>query len=326
MKENLDTEPDININENMNILSWDVGIKNLAYCLIEKKDNKFSIKKWNVINLSDNTKMCNFVIRTGKECGKTAKFEMLNKDLKPFLCFSEKCTFYGCKDHIEKFTPIIKPLEKKIKCYNNKCSNFATKYIEGSDIYCWCDIHFEKNSPLVLKKIVKKKVFGTNCMKQSMQLTTEKLFNILDAETDFLKVKYVLIENQPSMKNPTMKTIASILFSYFIMRGIVEKNKTNSLIEEVKFISPSNKLKVNKETTDTIITKDKDCKIYKLTKKLGVKYCQSLINENDLLVLSKYKKKDDMSDAFLQGFQYLFKPVPIEYLNKLHGVGMETIK
>ena len=33
------------------ILSWDVGIKNLAYCIIIKKDNNFTIDKWGIINL-----------------------------------------------------------------------------------------------------------------------------------------------------------------------------------------------------------------------------------------------------------------------------------
>jgi hypothetical protein len=54
----------------------------------------------------------------------------------------------------------------------------------------------------------------------------------------FLDVEEVLIENQPSLKNPNMKTIATLLYSYFVFRGIIDKEKTKSKIENIKFISP----------------------------------------------------------------------------------------
>ena len=43
------------------VLSWDVGIINLAYCLIHKDGENFEIKKWGIISLSDNTKFCQFI-------------------------------------------------------------------------------------------------------------------------------------------------------------------------------------------------------------------------------------------------------------------------
>jgi hypothetical protein len=43
-----------------------------------------------------------------------------------------------------------------------------------------------------------------------------------------------------------MKTIATLLYSYFVFRGIIDNKLTNSKIQNVKFISPSNKLKVMK--------------------------------------------------------------------------------
>ena len=35
----------------MKILSIDVGIKNLAFCLLENFENTYFIKEWDVINL-----------------------------------------------------------------------------------------------------------------------------------------------------------------------------------------------------------------------------------------------------------------------------------
>ena len=45
----------------MRIVSIDVGIKNLAYCIMESSptDNSFNIIKWDVINLCGQEMNCN---------------------------------------------------------------------------------------------------------------------------------------------------------------------------------------------------------------------------------------------------------------------------
>ena len=35
----------------MNYISFDIGIKNMAYCIFSIQDNQFLIRDWNVINL-----------------------------------------------------------------------------------------------------------------------------------------------------------------------------------------------------------------------------------------------------------------------------------
>ena len=57
----------------MKILSFDVGIKNLAMCLIETNDknDKIKILKWEIINLCNDPK-CGV-------CNKPAKFTKYNK-------------------------------------------------------------------------------------------------------------------------------------------------------------------------------------------------------------------------------------------------------
>ena len=57
----------------MRILSIDVGIKNLAFCLIESNNKTFNILKWEVINLcNENTNVCQI-------CQKKAKFYKQNE-------------------------------------------------------------------------------------------------------------------------------------------------------------------------------------------------------------------------------------------------------
>ena len=43
----------------MKVLSWDVGIYNLSYCILEKTDDsdKIKILDWDIVNLVDNDEM-----------------------------------------------------------------------------------------------------------------------------------------------------------------------------------------------------------------------------------------------------------------------------
>ena len=125
-----------------------------------------------------------------------------------------------------------------------------------------------------------------------------------------------------------MKTIATLLYSYFVMRGIIDKEKTNSLIDNIRFISPSNKLKIDKSTTNKKLqdAKEKDQKeVYEITKGLGKIYCRALITDEEKKVLEKYDKQDDLCDCFLQGFQYLFNPIPTKYVDKIKSIKQEDL-
>ena len=53
----------------MKILSIDVGIKNLAFCILESYENKYVIKEWDVINLCKKQLMlCKQKKKNGEEC------------------------------------------------------------------------------------------------------------------------------------------------------------------------------------------------------------------------------------------------------------------
>ena len=65
-----------------------------------------------------------------------------------------------------------------------------------------------------------------------------RLFNTLDEKSIFSECENIVIENQPVLKNPTMKSIQIMLYSYFLI-----KNKN---IKIIKLLNASNKLKVYK--------------------------------------------------------------------------------
>ena len=222
----------------MRVLSFDVGIKNLAFCLINQNDKL--IEDWGILNISIDPQ-CDHCMND-KICDKSAVYQCDN---------CKVCTAHA-----------------KLKKYEGKK---------------WKKIPKDKNVVLEMGK---------------------KMVQILDEKNDFLSVDVVIIENQPALKNPTMKTVQMMLYSYFLINGIMIQERDMVSIE---LINARNKLKAYKGPEIPCDIKDK----YKRTKYLGIEYCRKMINENNkidskwLSLFESSKKKDDLSDAYLQGMYYL---------------------
>jgi len=283
----------------MKVLSWDVGIINLAYCMIEYTDNNWKILDWGIINLTEREKLkcCS--------CGKNAS------------CYTDVSNnnVYYCKKHLPKdlnppeFENYFKENKEKNCTWStekNTCIK-NSKYQTLENCY-YCNSHsktiFKKVEDQYKIKPIKKKAVGSILIDDLKR----ELISKLEDKKSFLEATTILIENQPSMKNPKMKAISSTIYDYFLIRGIFDKERTKSNITRVKFMSPSNKLKLADEgdTKKLVKLKGDDAKTYKLTKSLGIKYCQEMIKpfENWKTVFSQHKKKDDLADSFLQGMYY----------------------
>ena len=183
-------------------------------------------------------------------------------------------------------------------------------------------------------------------MKKNMNLVFENIPKKLNEHDFLLDVDYVVIENQPSLKNPKMKSIQMIVYSYFLMYGKVLNDNDNK-IKQIDFCNASNKLKVykgppislenlkkkkkkvdnnssikdflekenNQETNEVIVvepeTKEKKSNKLSYTdkKKMAVEHVKYFLNEkNDeenLTYFLNHKKKDDLADSYLQSLFYL---------------------
>ena len=138
------------------------------------------------------------------------------------------------------------------------------------------------------------------------------LIKQLDLRQHLLNVDIVLIEKQPSF-NPKMRIIAGCLQTYFYIRGVVDRN----IIKSVEFFSPKNKLKCY--TGPELDISSKNGKIvkgkYAQTKKMGVLIARSKLEEytetkEKCDFFENSKKKDDLSDCYLQALTYIdFKKV-----------------
>jgi hypothetical protein len=284
------------------VLSFDVGVINLSYCLLTKKDfnNKldWEILDWGIINLTDRDNIkCH--------CGLPAKMSNITDNIN-----------YYCMKHSKNININVEPFETYYIsnnttnkcCYNNKnlCNKKAPLLKNDNDNNTYCNTHAKQlyktyinNNKMKPFKFKSSKLLNFDDVKYNLIMELEK-------RTNLLKSDYVVIENQPSFKNPRMKSIASTIYDYYLIRGVIDKNITKSTIKSVKFMSPSNKLKLATEGDSKLLVKAKktdDTKAYKLTKSLGIKYCSEMIQHlpKMLELFNSMKKKDDMADSFLQG-------------------------
>lgn len=277
------------------ILSFDVGIINLAYCLFTNEEGKLKILDWNIINLSDRES-------TKCHCGLKASFIQRDK--------------YFCKVHSKKCEP-IKPFEELFKqntenkctCIvkNNQCGRKSV-YTMDNEYYCTTHSKTKYKSLVTSYKVKSFKNKSVGSM--GFNETRLKLFQILDSKKHLFQCDLVLIENQPSVKNPTMKSIACAISDYYVIRGLVDKIEISN-IKDVKFISPSNKLKlisndITKKIDELKGNPKNGREIYKLTKQASVEYINNLIMDQPdwMSFFASNKKQDDLADSLLQALYF----------------------
>jgi hypothetical protein len=304
----------------MKICSWDVGIKNLSYCIIEKINETIEIKKWSIIDIHEdnykNLKCCGFFNKKKKSdipknCTHNPKYYLNKKNVligycevhkKKYIPFTEEWLNNIVHDYSGKETcSYLYPKKNKLCNKNTKI-----KFTYDGQINYYCKPHSitmiaREKKKLELIKIKKKKCTGA-----SIESLAKKMYTELDKIPELLDVQKIYIENQPSEKNPTMKTVSSILFSYFILRGIVDKKEIPMSL--VTFASALNKLKIDKEHTIKELEKcNSPREKYLKRKELAITYCNRYLTKH--LTWKTYfdnsKKKDDLADSFLQGYYYL---------------------
>jgi hypothetical protein len=286
----------------MKVLSWDVGIINLAFCLIDynKQTKEYKILDWDIINLTDREKMkCT-------ECNANPSF------------YQSKYDKYYCKNH-SKLAIITPPTfdflfnnnVNEVCCFEGKTTicGKKSKYTSIEGHYCNTHAKSKYKSYSNEYKLVNHTKKGID--KMSMDDFLFKLVVELEKRPNLLNCESVFIENQPTMKNPRMKTISVTLYNYYMIRGRIDKERTKSTINAIHFMAPSNKLKLANDGDKVELVKVKnnedDSKTYKLTKSLGVKYCLEMIKQFPewVAVFNSHKKKDDLADCFLQGMYAL---------------------
>ena len=320
-----ENEESLLMTNNVQVISIDVGIKNLAYCIIEfnNQENTYKIIKWDVVNLCNdgaNVLLCNQSINQSIN-----KSSIKNKNQNKNQNQNNKSKLNS--NILIETLPSIKVCNKKAKFYkdnNNYCLTHAkkTEYIIPSSTNKYTNpstikklklnelktlvekykiiLHSETvyTRELLLNLIinflndnlltnVEKKKSANSVDLISMGISLQNEFNTLLEST---QIKHVVIENQISPIATRMKTLQGMIAQYFIMKGI----------ESIIFASSINKLKA-------FVLPDVKT-VYKDRKKLSVEITEGILNLNNinwLLFFNKNNKKDDLADSFLQGLWYI---------------------
>jgi hypothetical protein len=282
----------------MRVISFDVGIKNMAYCILDISSNieMFpSIVEWNVMNLIKSEDICHsstcgMLTNKKKVCGKKAKYQ---KEITTIT--GTNTHIYSCEIHAKTHQTLSMPnkgfsltaLKKKsvqdVRVLQQKYLGENENIKKKADIVDNLYRHFEKHSwdPIKEKKV--------NAGHVDLITIGRNLFLEL-SQNDIMKtVTHVLIENQISPIANRMKTIQGMLAQHFISIGK----------EYIEFVSSGNKLK-EFETISEAKTE------YQKHKKDGVFFCTKLLQDHKYLLWYQYfidfkAKKDDLADSFLQG-------------------------
>ena len=253
------------------IISFDIGIKNLAYCIfVIDPAQKTSILKWNIVNLTqtaaadgDSHPKCT-CMKAGKKkapdtvCGKKGAYTdstgasvfctvhakvlsatHLNTSKNQGTCTNK---IIPCK---EMSMSTIKSL--KLDDLKTFCKTHSIAFAESDkkpDICAKAETAIKART-LVPIKPVKKNANHVHLVEIGKQIRIQ-----MDQILSQITVDIVILENQISPIAGRMNTIQGMLAQYFIMRPDI------SLIPKIEFISSSGKLKDYKGSNGPKETKE----------------------------------------------------------------------
>jgi len=312
------------------LISFDIGIKNLAYCIFDI--SAISIVDWNVIDLSledvpklPDKKTCNCTLQSKKPCSKIAKYSM--------------DSLFFCEKHAKTSSFLLPSKDFEESSLKKKSVDVLRTYIQEKNI---------KNqnpnpNPNPSKKEMMERILEWKKTKVLTSLQNETKTkkgkpldfiqigrNMVDhlSKIDLAEIEYVVIENQISPIANKMRTIQGMLAQIFILQKV----------PIIEFVSSSNKLreylgekkegkteekKTGKEKTEEGKTEEKNSESiqnpdYKQHKKDGIQYTKEWLESpksgftNWKAFFDSFpKKQDDLADAFLQGIWYLRKKMGV---------------
>ena len=206
----------------------------------------------------------------------------------------------------------IKNLAYSIINYNNT-QNSSNDIFEHMNIQEWHKIDLQ-SSKYDLDKIT------CNLLEVLDNITYNEIEDIHNEDV------HVVIENQPALKSPTMKSIQIIIYTYFNTickyNSLSLKTKLISAKSKNKYIESFNEFsKYMNDEASRFAKEHEEGKIKRVPKEKqgyaknkddSVQFTRWLFNniindEKHKTELESLKKKDDVCDSFLQGLYYISK-------------------
>ena len=316
----------------MKVISFDIGIKNMAYCVLSSTtniDTPVIIHDWNVLNMIDEP-ACIIYPCTCIVAGKNKKIE--SKTCSKASRYTKNGQYF-CERHAKINKQYILPTKKHSSTYLKKQ--------KVTDLIAICNSHMlllnvdtklQKKDKLVeiLLAFYQQHCFEPIVSAKSKNANEIDLIHIgrsikrmFDQLPDIDSITHVLVENQISPIANRMKTIQGMLAQYFIMKNDnihIEFISSSHKLNQFKHIQGLHEDVATNGACDVAQT-NKTNPNYKAHKFDGITYCQYILDNNQHLTSWKpsmnTRKKDDLADAFLQGLWYFKQQNIICYADDL---------
>jgi hypothetical protein len=317
------------------LISFDIGIKHLAYCIFEYSSitpAKYNILEWKVINLLESELEENSPRQFQFICQTPLKFT--SKKTPPKIC-----------SKIAQFSSPATPTTPS-EYYCNKHANLQTKYLLPQDIklpkYSTTQLskmdkpalqkYANELSPNAINQTTKKslisyiQILQQNIYLQpinSMTKTTVKanranmvdlchtLFKqLLQIDSRFPQIQQVVIENQIGNIAARMMVIQGMITMFYTSRNRNIQIEHVSSSHKLKYAASLVSLPVSipPDTTETPI---KSKTVYQEHKSHAKDYCEIILQSDPKFSIfyeefrGNKKKKDDLADCFLQGIWFI---------------------
>lgn len=246
------------------VIAFDIGIKNLAFCILESDENVLALENCNILEPVEPVKCSSCILKASYK---------VNDNV-------------FCKRHIPKTHTVLKELDAKklpvIKVLKELIKIHNCEEIGSTKDKC-------------LESLAKKFAFPfkqpkqANASKISLESIHDSLRKFVQEKwSDFSNCTHVLLENQPAFKNPHMKSVQVLLFA-----TLREQFLINRQTPEYHLVHAKKKV-VDAKKGDEGYAERKN----KSEERLKTLFDEGIVM-NDALYedWKKAKKKSDMADA-----------------------------
>lgn len=252
------------------VLAFDIGIKNLAFCIMDASNVVHRLENCNIIAPVVRTK-CASVTASAAPCICDASFIANSK--------------HYCKKHIPKTFVIVEKKQhigdlKKIA----KTMNIKTVKKSKDDILTL--LSGTHAFPFTQPKQAKASALGLTELHDALIKFVDEYW------ADFSKCTHVLLENQPAFKNPHMKSVQVLLFAVLRERFVRAQN-----IVPFHLVHASRKTKGSAKEISAGDEGYSDRKAFSEDKVTSL-FEKSIISPQSIYdEWKKSKKRSDMADA-----------------------------
>ena len=312
-----------------NIIGFDIGEKNLSYCLINYDKKQLEIIKWDRLDISYNKMQCKEIVNKRAICNKSCKYyENTDNGIKGYC---KMHATYVKKNDKEKFKKmcILSNNEELSESSTNKLKNLIIRLLKA--------LHYIVN---IIKKnnLINVEVYIENQLTDNQTMKNIAICIFMFFTNLKMISQYIKIVNFINANIKTSETILTTIINTNVkISKIINIDNIIYLFKKDNIIVDSHQFKINKN-----FDKLKQVKLYELiitniinnNDKINYKELQNIMkdydyrklivilmtnimikklnntNINNIINITKYylsQKKDDMADSFIYCIIVLLK-------------------